>query len=465
MSHLAVTRAGQKVWAKKNFSAQLSALIKEGKWKRAFQQFKEAKDNSPDLLDTNTYTVLITACGGNLDKAESLVKDMTSRDVSIDLPVYNSLLQTAGNTRRLEEVFRVWGIIKGSKHKPDLLSYHALLEAASKCASEESRQREIWPLVEKAINSGEIKPNGKTLNLAILQHEEQGDHIFECFDHFGVSRNTYTFNILLEYSIRKRDSKRFFELLGLMHKTGVQLDVVTYNSQMKLHLLEEVQKPHVVFDIHDQMQAAGVHPDLATWGMLLRACSSTDDFERAWDCFEKIRQGSLIPNARFCKMLYDFFVRAEHWERVRKVYDYMREKKIDIKTHMAIASVVLDTGQLSIVNGNGYDQLSLDTKDLVMEVRRAKMYDFNFSALTPEARKDIGDTVPKMKAALTYHCEKMALACLRHHPRPMIHLNMYMCDDCVTFFKAVSVYLNKQVTVKISTGAREVTQFFCEWRS
>ncbi|CAB1101136.1 unnamed protein product [Ectocarpus sp. CCAP 1310/34] len=113
-----------------------TTLHKAGKkrdWRAALQTLDEMK-LSPGLVDTMSYNIAITACGGRqLGKALDLLDEMEEEGVTPNIFIFNSAIKACGDADEYEKALSLLDEVFGRGLSPNLITYNAAIGACAKC--------------------------------------------------------------------------------------------------------------------------------------------------------------------------------------------------------------------------------------------------------------------------------------------------------------------------------------------
>ncbi|KAL2493709.1 Pentatricopeptide repeat-containing protein-like [Forsythia ovata] len=133
------------------------------------------------------------------------------------------------------------------------------------------------------------------------------------------------------------------QLFALMPERGVQKTTVTYNSLMSFETnYKEVSK------IYDQMQRAGIRPDVVSYALLINAYGKARREEEALAVFEEMLDAGVRPTQKAYNILLDAFAISGMVEQARIVFKSMRRDRCtpDLCSYTTMLSAYVNSSDM-----------------------------------------------------------------------------------------------------------------------
>lgn len=361
---------------------------------------------------------------GAIDVWNHMVK--TGLDPS--LASWNSMLmgcRTAKNWKALEQV---WTKMMSSGVRPDVVCWTTRISGLIESGRFDKALRvlddmgRIWLSAAKEKHGmlsteqmrgitdikGVAKPTIETVNAAIagfLRQQQMGAaHLVLAWaGKLGIKPDVITYNTLLRPLIRSGNSEQATLLLKEMQKQGVEADVATFTTILdESFRLADPVSPHeqkeVVSSIFAEMQAAGIQPNLHTYGKIIyHLLENTKGDMRAVDfVMERMSRQGLKPSTYIYTILVEhYFARdppdldavkalidhsrleagsVDHifWDRVIEGYASVGETGLAMKVlddvnsgHVTPSWLTLRTLLAALVQNQEWDV----AKDLILKVK------------------------------------------------------------------------------------------------
>ncbi|KAL0298056.1 UNVERIFIED_CONTAM: Pentatricopeptide repeat-containing protein [Sesamum angustifolium] len=191
------------------------------------------------------FLMLITAYGklGDFNKAERVLSYMNRKGYPPHVGSYTALMEAYGKGGQYNKAEAIFRRMQSSGPEPSAVTYQIIL----KIFVEGDRFKEAEEIFETLLHEkiSPLKPDQKMFHMMIYMYKKAGSY----------------------------DKAR--KLFAMMPERGVQQTTVTYNSLMSF---ENNYKE--VANIFDQMQRAGVRPDVVSYALLINAYGKLEEKKR-----------------------------------------------------------------------------------------------------------------------------------------------------------------------------------------
>ncbi|KAA8519413.1 hypothetical protein F0562_013712 [Nyssa sinensis] len=238
------------------------------------------------------FLMLITAYGkqGDFNKAERVFSYMTKKGFLPNVISYTALMEAYGRGGQYNKAEAIFRRMQSTGPEPSALTYQIIL----KIFVEGDKFKEAEEIFETLLNDeiSPLKPDQKMFHMMIYMHRKAGSY------------------------------EKARKIFSLMAQRGVQLSTVTYNSLMTF----ETNYKEVA-NIYDQIQRAGLRPDVVSYALLINAYGKARREEEALAVFEEMLDAGVRPTQKAYNILLDAFAISGMVEQARTVFKSMRRDR------------------------------------------------------------------------------------------------------------------------------------------
>lgn len=238
------------------------------------------------------FLMLITAYGkqGDFNKAERVLSYMNKKGYVPSVISHTALMEAYGRGGQFNKAVAIFRRMQSSGPEPSALTYQIIL----KSFVEGNKFEEAEEIFRTLCNdeSSPLKPDQKMFHMMIYMYK------------------------------KARDYEKARKLFSLMVERGIQQSTVTYNSLMSFETnYKEVS------NIYDQMQRAGLQPDVVSYALLINAYGKARREEEALAVFEEMLDAGVRPTHKAYNILLDAFAISGMVEQARIVFKSMRRDR------------------------------------------------------------------------------------------------------------------------------------------
>ncbi|KAL6989057.1 hypothetical protein U1Q18_014809 [Sarracenia purpurea var. burkii] len=237
------------------------------------------------------FLMLITAYGklGDYNKAERVLCYMNKKGYAPNVISHTALMEAYGRGGQYNKAEAIFRRMQSSGPEPSALTYQLIL----KTFVEGGKFEEAEEIFETLLNQSlPLRPDQKMFHMMIYMCKKQGSYV----------------------KARK--------IFGLMAERGVHRSTVTYNSLMSF----ETNYKEVA-NIYDEMQRAGIVPDVVSYALLVNAYGKARREEEALAVFEEMLDAGVRPTQKAYNILLDAFAISGMVEEARTVFKSMRRDR------------------------------------------------------------------------------------------------------------------------------------------
>ncbi|KAL2245852.1 UNVERIFIED_CONTAM: Pentatricopeptide repeat-containing protein [Sesamum indicum] len=259
------------------------------------------------------FLMLITAYGklGDFNKAERVLSYMNRKGYPPHVGSYTALMEAYGKGGQYNKAEAIFRRMQSSGPEPSAVTYQIIL----KIFVEGDKFKEAEEIFETLLHEeiSPLKPDQKMFHMMIYMYKKAGSY----------------------------DKAR--KLFAVMPERGVQQTTVTYNSLMSF---ENNYKE--VANIFDQMQRAGVRPDVVSYALLINAYGKARREEEALAVFEEMLDAGVRPTQKAYNILLDAFAISGMVEQARLVFKSMRRDRCspDLCSYTTMLSAYVNSSDM-----------------------------------------------------------------------------------------------------------------------
>ncbi|XP_016649342.1 PREDICTED: pentatricopeptide repeat-containing protein At3g59040 isoform X3 [Prunus mume] len=259
------------------------------------------------------FLMLITAYGkqGHFNGAEKVLSLMNEKGIPPSVISHTALMEAYGKGGRYNNAEAIFRRMQSSGPEPSAVTYQIIL----KIFVEGCKFKEAEEIFETLLDEGKspLKPDQKMFHMMIYMYKKAGSY----------------------------DKAR--KMFALMAERGVQQSTVTYNSLMSFETnYKEVSK------MYNQMQRAGLRPDVVSYALLISAYGKARREEEALAVFEEMLDAGVRPTPKAYNILLDAFAVSGMVDQARTVFKSMRRDryKPDLCSYTTMLSAYVNASDM-----------------------------------------------------------------------------------------------------------------------
>ncbi|CAO2164122.1 unnamed protein product [Urochloa humidicola] len=240
------------------------------------------------------FLMLVTAYGklGDFSRAERVLKYMSKKGYRPSVISQTGLMEAYGRGKQYRKAEAVFRRMQTSGPEPSPVTYQIIL----KSLVEGDKYKEAEAIFEDLLNEkrASFKPDQKMFHMMIYMYKKSGD------------------------------CAQARKLFAQMSERGIPLSTVTFNSLMSFETdYKEVSS------IYDQMQRAGLKPDVVSYSLLIKAYGKARREEEALAVFEEMLDAGIRPTRKSYNILLDAFAISGLVEEANTVFKAMRRHRVE----------------------------------------------------------------------------------------------------------------------------------------
>lgn len=283
------------------------------KWHYVSEILEWLRDQSWWDFSEMDFLMLITAYGkqGDFNKAEKILSFMNKKCFVPSVVSHTALMEAYGKGGRYNNAEAIFRRMQSSGPEPSAVTYQIILKILVEGNKFKEAEEVFETLLEK--EKYPLKPDQKMFHMMIYMYKKAGSY------------------------------EKARKLFALMAERGVKQSTVTYNSLMSFETnYKEVSK------IYDQMQRAGLHPDVVSYALLINAYGKARREEEALAVFEEMLDAGIRPTHKSYNILLDAFAISGMLEQARTVFKSMRRDRYtpDICSYTTMLSAYVNASDM-----------------------------------------------------------------------------------------------------------------------
>ncbi|XP_074264181.1 pentatricopeptide repeat-containing protein At3g59040 [Silene latifolia] len=271
------------------------------------------------------FVMLITAYGkqGNFAKAEKVLCYMNKKGFVPNVVSYTALMEAYGRGGQYSLAESVFRRMQISGPEPSALTYQIILKIFVEGNKFDEAER-----IFEALMSDEkspLKPDQKMFHMMIYMHRKAGSYekahrLFCLMAERGIERSTVTFNSLMSFETNYKEVSRIYDQ---MQRAGLRPDVVSY--ALLIHVYGKARREEEAKAVFEEMLDAGVRPTHKAYNILLDAFAISGMVDEARDVFKCMRRDRFTPDLCSYTTLLSAYTNASDMEGAEKFFRRLRQ--------------------------------------------------------------------------------------------------------------------------------------------
>ena len=261
------------------------------------------------------------------------------------LAAYNGLIQVLaerGHTKHASIIFnRLARETKRREMQPDIQTFNSLLASYKP----KKDYKAGISLLVKMFDCG-IQPDTLTLHTMVWLAKEAGQSCFSIFDritkwNIQIVPLVQTFNILIDFCLRRKEFDRVGELLSRMREDSVKPNEGTFNGLIKV--MRANRDMEGVTRVYEEMKTTeNVRPNISTYNLLLKVFAAARDMPKTVAILGDMEKAGVSLNALSYSCLLELNVLLGDWDKAEKIVETMHSQGLTVWTE-TVPSILLET--------------------------------------------------------------------------------------------------------------------------
>ncbi|KAL9242510.1 hypothetical protein vseg_016502 [Gypsophila vaccaria] len=275
------------------------------------------------------FGMLITAYGkqGDYTKAEKVLCYMNKKGFVPNVISYTALMEAYGKGGQYSIAESVFRRMQISGPEPSALTYQIILKIFVE-GNKFDEAELIFEDLMKNENSP-LKPDQKMFHMMIYMHRKAGSYekahrLFCLMSERGIERSTVTFNSLMSFETNYKEVSRIYDQ---MQRAGLKPDVVSYASL--IHAYGKARRELEAKAVFEEMLDAGVRPTHKAYNILLDAFAISGMVDEARDVFKCMRRDRITPDLCSYTTVLSAYINASDMDGAEKFFKRLRQDGLE----------------------------------------------------------------------------------------------------------------------------------------
>ncbi|KZV51570.1 pentatricopeptide repeat-containing protein chloroplastic-like [Dorcoceras hygrometricum] len=324
--------------------------------------------------DIASHNILLKSCclAAKVELAQDIykeIRDLESKGVlKLDVFTYSTMIKVFADAKMWKRALEIKEDMTASGVIPNTITWSSLINACANAGLVE----QVVKLFEEMLLAGG-QPNSQCVN--ILLHAcveacqfDRAFRLFRCWKESGFHQTATVHNQdkteeFLSTDQMKRSSMPYrhliMKILSSMHETGIQPDVVTYTTAIKVCVKHN--DPKLAFSLFAEMKKYQVKPNMVTYNTILRARSRYGSLQEVQQCltiYQDMRKAGYKSNDYYLKQLIEEWCEGVIQNR-KMANDQWCSQRTNFRPHSILLEKVAEHLQ-----ENNADSLSIDLRGL-----------------------------------------------------------------------------------------------------
>ncbi|GMN55013.1 hypothetical protein TIFTF001_024130 [Ficus carica] len=271
------------------------------------------------------YLMLITAYGklGDFNRAEKVLSLMNKKGYAPSVVSHTALMEAYGKGGRYSNAEAIFRRMKSSGPEPSALTYQIIL----KIFVEGCKFREAEEIFETLLNDKKppLKPDQKMFHMMIYMHKKAGSYekartLFALMAERGVPQSTVTYNSLMSFETNYKEVSKIYDQ---MQRAGLKPDVVSY--ALLINAYGKARREEEALAVFEEMLDAGIRPTHKAYNILLDAFAISGMVVQAQTIFKSMRRDRYTPDLCSYTTMLSAYVNASDMEGAEKFFIRLKQ--------------------------------------------------------------------------------------------------------------------------------------------
>ncbi|XP_072970818.1 pentatricopeptide repeat-containing protein At3g59040 [Typha angustifolia] len=271
------------------------------------------------------FLMLITAYGkmGDFNRAERVLKYMNKKGYAPSVISHTALMEAYGRARQYSKAEAIFRRMQSSGPEPSALTYQIIL----KSFAEGDKYKEAEAVFQSLLNEerGPFKPDQKMFHMMIYMHKKAGNYdqarkLFAQMAERGIPQSTITFNSLMSFETNYKEVSNIYDQ---MQRAGLKPDVVSYTLLISAY--GKARREEEALAVFEEMLDAGVRPTRKSYNILLDAFAISGMVEEARTVFKSMKRNKCEPDLYSYATMLLAYVNASDMDGAEKFFRRIKE--------------------------------------------------------------------------------------------------------------------------------------------
>ena len=287
----------------------------------------------------------------NLNVARNFLFSIDKRSngaVKLEDRFFNSLIRNYGRAGLFQESIKLFSTMKSLGVSPSVVSFNSLLSILLK----RGRTNMAKSVYDEMLSTYGVTPDTYTFNILIRGFcmntmVDEGFHFFKEMSRFKCEPDVVTYNTLVDGLCRVGKISIAHNVVKGMSKRSVDLNpnVVTYTTLIRGYCMkQEIDEALVVLE---EMSSRGLKPNVVTYNTLIKGLCEAGKLDKIKEILEGMKGvGGFTPDTCTFNTLIHAHCSAGNLDEALKMFDKMSELQVqpDSATYSVIIRSLCQTG-------------------------------------------------------------------------------------------------------------------------
>lgn len=206
--------------------------------------------------------------------------------------LFNTLLDACVSVRDLDRMAEVFKMMRTFEVEVSAVTFSTLIKAFGQ-AGQLGHCHEVWQNMLDAHVKPTIVTFGCYIDVCIRNQDlAAAERIFDSMAQSDVKPNAVIYTSMIRGYAHVKKPVKALALYKRMQADGIQATAVTFNSVLDI-MVRQLADPARLQEVVEDMRAASVSPDVATYSILIKASCNAGQIESAISLFRQLRSHGL----------------------------------------------------------------------------------------------------------------------------------------------------------------------------
>ncbi|KAF9620559.1 hypothetical protein IFM89_013224 [Coptis chinensis] len=256
------------------------------------------------------FMMLIIAYGkqGDFNRAERVLGYMNKKGYPPSVISHTALMEAYGKGGQYNKAEAIFRRMQSSGPEPSAFTYQIILRTFVEADKFEEAESIFETLLDDKISP--LKPDQKMFHMMIYMYKKSGNYdkarkTFAKMPDRGVPQSTITFNSLMSFETDYKEVSRIYDQ---MQRAGLQPDVISYALLIKAY--GKARREDEALAVFEEMLDAGVRPTRKSYNILLDAFAVSGMVDEARTVFKSMRRDKCAPDIYSYTTMLSAYVNA-----------------------------------------------------------------------------------------------------------------------------------------------------------
>ncbi|ERM99188.1 hypothetical protein AMTR_s00092p00083700 [Amborella trichopoda] len=270
------------------------------------------------------FLMLITAYGKlrDFNKAERVLRYMNKKGYPPNVGSHTAVMEAYGRAGQYNKAEAIFRRMQSSGPEPSALTYQIILKTFVDAGKFKEAEEIFNSLLDN--ENAPLKPDQKMYHMMIFMYRKAGNYeqarkLFADMGAKGMTQSTVTFNSLMSFETNFKEASNTYDQ---MQRAGLQPDVASYSLLISTYA--KARREDEALAVFEEMLDAGVRPTRKAYNILLDAFALTGMVEEARTAFKSMRRDKCHPDLCSYTTMLAAYVNASDMDGAEKFFVRMK---------------------------------------------------------------------------------------------------------------------------------------------